>query len=113
MKNQNQRNHLTDLNSDMGLTTKKLQSQLIGREQPHYYEVRNENGERYCHCGSMIDVEYMLKRYPTFTYEKIYFPPSPKTVDVPYVRLDPDKELPEQKILQQSELEPFIPNLHD
>jgi hypothetical protein len=97
----------------MGLTARKLQTQLDKSNLPHYYEVRTEDGERYCHCGSMVDVNNFLTANPTFTYEKIYLPHSPKTVDVPHVRMADDLQLPAQQILPQSELEPFIPDYHD
>ena len=51
--------------------------------------------------------------HPTFTYEKVYLPHPPKTVDVPHISVAPDWELPMQQILPESELEPFIPNYHD
>jgi len=93
----------------MGLTTRKLQTQLTKSNLPHYYEVRTENGERYCHCGSMADVNNFLAANPTFTYEKIYLPHTPRTVDVPHVIVAPDLELPAQQILPESELQPFEP----
>ena len=51
--------------------------------------------------------------HPGFTYVTVLLPPTPKTVDVPYVRVSPDLELPMQQVLPQSELEPFITNYHD
>jgi hypothetical protein len=107
MKNKNQKNHLTDSSSNMGLTTRKLQSQIITGEPPHYFEVRNLDGGRYVHCGSEEDAKAACERYPGFTYHKIYLPATPKTVDVPHVRLAPDFELPAQQILPESELQPF------
>ena len=93
----------------MGLTTKKLQTELAKSNLPHYYEVRTEDGERYCHCGSMTDVNNLLAANPTFTYEKFYLPETPKTVDVPHFTVAPDLELPAQQILPESELQPFKP----
>ena len=89
-RNQNQKNHLTVSNSN-----------------PYYYEVRNEDGERYCHCGDISDVYRLLEANPHFTYEKIYLPHPPKTVDVPHFTVAPDLELPAQQILPESELQPF------
>lgn len=106
MKNKNQRNHLTDSSSDMGLTLR--QGALKKTDTPHYFEVRNSDGERYCHCGSFDDVVNLIKMYPDFTWEKIYLPHTPRTVDVPHIQLAPDLELPAQQILPESELEPFI-----
>jgi len=113
MRKQNQRNHLMDSSSEVGLTTRKLQSQIVAGEPPHYFEVRNLDGERYVHCGIERDAKSLCEMHKGFTYEKIYLPHSPKTVDVSHTRMAPDPELPEQKILPESELEPFIPNLHD
>ena len=106
MRKQNQRNHLMDSSSEVGLTTRKLQSQIIAGEPPHYFEVRNLDGERYVHCGIEQDAKDACKRHPGFTYEKIYLPHPPKTVDVPHIRLAPDLELPAQQILPESELQP-------
>jgi len=93
----------------MGLTTRKLQTQLTKSNLPHYYEVRTEDGERYCHCGSMADVNALLAANPSFTYEKFYLPETPKTVDVLHVTVAPDLKLPAQQILPESELQPFKP----
>ena len=106
MQNHSRRN-LVGSNSDVGLTTRKFQSQIVAKDLPHYYEIRNEDGERYCHCGSMKDVENLIGMHPTFTYEKIYLPSPPKTVDVPHVAVAPDLELPMQQSLPQSELQPI------
>ena len=93
----------------MGLTTRKLQTELAKGNLPHYFEVKTECGERYCHCGSMVDVNRLLEANPTFTYEKIYLPHTPRTVDVPHITVAPDLELPAQQILPESELQPFEP----
>ena len=107
MRNKNLKKHLTDSNSDMGLTTRKLQSQLVAGEPPHYFEVRNIDGERYVHCGIEQDAIAACEMHKGFTYHKIYLPHPPKTVDVPHIRLAPDFELPAQQILPESELQPF------
>ena len=51
--------------------------------------------------------------YPDAVYAKILLPHPPQTVDVPYVRVAPDFELPMQQNLPESQLEPFIPDFHD
>ena len=89
----------------MGLTLR--QGALKKTDTPYYYEVKNADGQRHLHCGSMVDVEYFLKAYPNFTYEKIYLPPSPKTVNVPYVTVAPDLELSAQQILPERQQEPL------
>ena len=77
------------------------------QDSPHYFEIKNEDGERYCHCGTMVDVNLILDRHPTFTYEKVYLPHSPKTVNVQHTVMDPDPQLPEQKILPENKQQPF------
>ena len=74
------------------------QAQLMKPEPPHYYEVRDEHGKRYCHCGSKKDAINVWKLHMNFSYEKIYFTPS-QTVDVPYVILEPDQQLPTRDIV--------------
>ena len=101
MKNKNQRSLLTDSNSD-----------LVRTDIPHYYEMTLSNGSKR-HCGTLRDVECILSMYPDAVYAKILLPHPPQTVDVPYVRVAPDFELPMQQNLPESQLEPFIPDFHD
>ena len=82
------------------------QAQLMKPEPPHYYEVRDEHGKRYCHCGSKKDAINVWKLHMNFSYEKIYLP-SPQTVDVPCVIMEPDDQLPEQKILPENQQQPL------
>jgi len=96
--------------SDLNL---KNENGLSVGYNPRYYEVRNIDGLRYCHCGSEKDAISLCEMHPGFTYVTVLLPPTPKTVDVPYVRVAPDFELPMQQVLPQSELEPFITNYHD
>ena len=94
----------------MGLTTKKLQTQIVTTESPYIYEVKipnHPNGIPQMHCGNIKDAERILETYPDSTITKIYLPHPPTTVDVPHTIMDPDLELTEQKILPQSELEPL------
>ena len=101
MKNKNQRSLLTDSNSD-----------LVRTDIPHYYEMTLSNGSKR-HCGTLRDVECILSMYPDAVYAKILLPHPPQTVDVPYIRVAPDFELPMQQNLPESQLEPFIPDFHD
>jgi hypothetical protein len=106
----NQKSPLRDLNSDMGLTTREMQSQLVAKDAPHYYEVKIEghpNGVPQMHCGQERDAIDMCERYPGSEYMKIYLPHPPQTVDVPYIRVAPDLELPMQQILPESQQEPL------
>ena len=94
----------------MGLTTRKMQSELVAQEPPHYFEVKiqnHPNGVPQMHCGKEEDAIEMCKRYPGSTLEKIYLPHPPQTVDVPHVAVAPDFELPMQQILPQSDLQPL------
>ena len=94
----------------MGLTTRKIQSELVAKEAPHYYEVKipnHPNGVPQMHCGNIKDAERLLEMYPDATIEKIYLPHPPQTVDVPHVAVAPDFELPMQQILPESDLQPL------
>ena len=76
-------------------TSSSLQTSTAGSE---YYEVKDENGERYAQCGSMRDVEILLSLHPTFSYEKMYLPNiKHPTVNVSSQRLEDDKALPESQ----------------
>ncbi len=90
----------------MGLTTRKMQSELVAKELPHYYEMTLPNGSKR-HCGTLRDVECVLSIYPDAVYAKILLPHPPQTVDVPYVAVAPDFELPMQQSLPQSDLQPL------
>lgn len=85
----------------------KVKDALIQSDTPHYFEIKNEDGKRYCHCGSMRDVEQIIGMHPTFTYEKVYLPHSPKTVNVQHTVMDPDPQLLEQKILPENQQQPL------
>jgi len=101
----NPKNHLMDSNSDMGLTLRKNALKTI--DAPHYFEVLNIDGERYCHCGGEYDAIKICEMYPGFTYQKQYLPEAPKTVNVPHIRLDDDTQLPAQQILPESQQQPL------
>ena len=110
MRKQNQRNHLMDSSSDVGLTTRKLQSQIVAGEPPHYFEVKlcdHPNGLKQVHCGTERDRDRILEMNPGSTWEKIYLPHPPQTVDVPHIRVAPDLELPMQQILPESQAQPL------
>ena len=95
----NQKNHLKVSNSE-----------IVRAEMPHYYEIKfvnHPNGLEKVHCGTMKDVERMLEMYPDAIYSKILLPHPPQTVDVPYVKVAPDLELPMQQILPESQQEPL------
>ena len=89
---------------------KDSNSDLARTDLPHYYEVKipnHPNGVPQMHCGKLRDAERILEMYSDATIEKIYLPHPPQTVDVPYVKVAPDLELPMQQILPESKLEPL------
>ena len=86
----------------------KRQEGLVRQDAPHYFEVKipnHPNGVPQMHCGNIKDAERILEMYPDATMTKIYLPHPPTTVDVPYVRVAPDLELPMQQSLPHSELQ--------
>lgn len=103
MGKENQKNHLMDSSSE--ITNKK--SELLKSELRKYYEVQNTEGLRYCQCGCERDAQIICDLNPGFTYTTHFLPPTPKTVNVAHTRLEDDKQLPEQKILQESNLQPL------
>ena len=95
----NQKNHLKVSNSE-----------IVRAEMPHYYEIKfvnHPNGLEKVYCGTIKDVERMLEMYPDAINSKILLPHPPETVDVPYVKVAPDLELPMQQILPESQQEPL------
>jgi hypothetical protein len=73
----------------------------------NYYSVFDKNGKKIADCASIRDVIMLIEFDPTRTYRQVKHL-NPETVNVPYVSLEDDLQLSPQKILQQSELEPFI-----
>ena len=103
----NQRKHSTDSNSKLNT---RSQSQLMRQDAPHIWEVKipnHPNGVPQMHCGLKKDADRLLELYPDATMTKIYLPGPPQTVDVPYISVAPDLELPMQQILPESELQPL------
>ncbi len=90
----------------MSELSKDMSSQIVIVEMSHYYELTLPNGKKR-HCGTLKDVECMLSIYPDAVYAKILLPPPPETVDVAHIELEPDLQLPEQKILSESDLLPI------
>ena len=90
----------------MGLTSRNLQSQLVPKECPHYFELALKNGQKR-HCGTMKDVERVLSIYPDAVYSKILLPPTPDTVDVMYVEGGKEQVLQAQQILPESQAKPL------
>ena len=104
MKNLNLKNPSMDSSSKLSLQS----NPLAIPNQPFIYEVRDCYGNRFRHCGSQKDADYHVLRNRGYTWEKVYLDPTPQTVDVTSETLPGDPQLPEQKILPESELERFI-----
>ena len=73
----------------------------------NYYSVFDKNGKKIADCANILDAIMLVEFDLTRTYRQIKHL-NPETVNVPYVRLADDFQLPAQQILPQSELEPFI-----
>ena len=83
--------------TNLNLRPKHSQTLTFNRPQT-YYEIRDETGQRYCHCGTMKDVINIINLYPSFTYHLMYLDPPPHVVDVNH------QSVPEL-LLQQSDLQ--------
>ena len=79
----------------MGLTIR--QPGAITKNERYLYEIRDENGERFRHCGSERDRDLILDLYPTYTAHRITLPSPPRVVDVNAVELEREKALPESQ----------------
>tara|TARA_B100001939_G_scaffold145036_1_gene125613 strand:+ start:206 stop:508 length:303 start_codon:yes stop_codon:yes gene_type:complete len=97
-----------DSNSDNKIAKRK--ADIVKSEVPHYFEIKLVNHPNcipQMHVTREEDAIIACKRYPGSTYEKIYLPHTPDTVDVPYVAVAPDFELPAQQILPERQQEPL------
>lgn len=83
------------------------QSSLSRKEGNYIYEVLDDKGNRFRHCGTIKDVECVLSIYPDYTYYKLYLPAPPATIDVPHIRVAQDLELPMQQQLPESQAQPL------
>ena len=94
-------------------TSKKLQSKLVTKIPPYYYHidlVNHPNGVKTMCCPTEKHLNKIIKDYPDSTWEKIYLPESPQTVDIPYVSVTQDYEVPmQQKRLPENQQQPFNP----
>lgn len=91
----------------MGLTNRQLQESLTIRLSSYTYEVRDEKGNRYRHCGSQKDADNHVINNPGYSWEIVYLNPPPQTVDVKSETLPPDLQLPSQNILPENQQEPL------
>ena len=60
------------------------------------YEVRDEFGNRVCHCGSQADADEKVMNNPGWTWDMFFWPPTPPNpvVDINAKRLELEKQLP-------------------
>ena len=72
-----------------------------------YYSVFDRDGKKIVDCNSIQDAIMLVEFDNTRTYRQIKNI-NPETVNVSCIKLADDLQLSEQKILPQSELEPFI-----
>ena len=79
----------------MGLTIR--QPGAITKNERYLYEIRDENGERFRHCGSERDRDLILDLYPTYTAHRFSLPLPPSVVNVTAVELEREKALPESQ----------------
>ena len=60
------------------------------------YEVRDELGNRVCHCGSQMDADSKVMENPGWTWDLFFYPPTPPNpvVNINAKRLELEKQLP-------------------
>ena len=80
----------------MGLTLREFNALTVSTEH-YFYEIRDEDGNRFRHCGSERDRDMVLALYPTFTAHKLSLPLPPRVVDVRAVEVEMEKALPESE----------------
>lgn len=73
----------------------------------NYYSVFDRDGKKIVDCNNIKDAILMVEIGENRTYRQIKNI-NPETVNVSCIKLTDDLQLSEQKILPQSELEPFI-----
>jgi len=73
----------------------------------NYYSVFDKNGKKISDCASIKDAIMLVELGENRTYRQMKHI-NPETVNVSCIKLADDLQLSEQKILPQSELEPFI-----
>ena len=73
----------------------------------NYYSVFDKNGKKISDCASIKDAIMLVELGENRTYRQIKNI-NPENVNVSCIKLADDLQLSEQKILPQSELEPFI-----
>jgi len=73
----------------------------------NYYSIFDRDGKKISDCSSIRDAIMLVELGENRTYRQMKHI-NPQTVNVPYIKLPDDLQLSEQKILPQSEWQPFI-----
>lgn len=89
------------------MTINQIQK-LRQTEYSDYYSVFDKNGNKICDTGVVQDALLMCALDVTRHYKKVKIILD-QIVSVPSIRMDDDKQLKEQKILQESTSIPFTP----
>ena len=60
------------------------------------YEVRDEWGQRVCHCGTQADADKKVMENPGYTWDMFFWPPTPPNpvININARRLAEEKQLP-------------------
>lgn len=89
------------------MTINQIQK-LQQTEYSDHYSVFDKNGNKICDVGAIQDAWLMCSLDVTRYYKKVKIILD-QIVSIPSIRMDDDKQLKEQKILQESSSIPFIP----
>ena len=80
------------------LNLKQNLSLTLASDTPYYYKVTIESqvhGANTRCCGNEKDLKSVLELYPDSTWEKVYLPATPKTLNVDAVDLGREYTLPQ------------------
>jgi hypothetical protein len=70
--------------------------------------LEKRTGVKICECGTLADAMMMVRLDPNVREARRNVRIQPETVDVNSVTLPDDKQLPSQRILNESDLQPVI-----
>ena len=83
---------------------------LVSATASFYYKVTVDNEFAPTRtCGTEKDLQSVLALYPNATWEKVYPPMPPQTVDVLHIKVGEEQVLRAQQLLEPSDLKPFEP----
>ena len=80
----------------MGLTLREFNAICAPTDRP-FWEIRDEDGKRFRHCGSEKDRDLVLSLYPTYTAHRFSLPLPPRVINVSAVEVEMEKALPESE----------------